>query len=72
MAESMMPDDVVLSRVGGTIPGRTVVLTPGEIVVRNGARLRYLGNGLLEPVGPAGEVLAKVFQTDDAGPLGCG
>jgi hypothetical protein len=42
-------------------------LKPGEVVVIDGQRLRYLGEGRFEP---ADEVLAKRFDMDDARPLG--
>jgi len=43
-----------------------LVLTPGDIFVRDGIAYRYLGNGLAEPV----ETMTKRFDMTDALPIG--
>lgn len=44
------------------------VLVPGEVVVRGGVRMRYLGNGLLEPL----DMIEKCHDMRDARPIGGG
>jgi hypothetical protein len=43
-----------------------LVLTPGDLFVRDGITYRYLGNGLAEPL----ETMTKRFDMTDARPLG--
>jgi hypothetical protein len=43
-----------------------LVLSPGDLFVRDGIVYRYLGNGIAEPV----ETLTKRFDMEDARPLG--
>lgn len=47
-------------------PDNRLVMSPGDLFVRDGVTYRYLGNGVAEPV----ESMEKRFDMADARPMG--